>query len=130
MPLWPRWRVIYRVSQLRSVTDGQASSTFVPHSPQALGSNARICARVARSHPTDEQRKPKVGSVSDPWRAVDARQRSSPRAGSCALTANSVALVGPMREWLEKKYPPLRIRLPSECLAEMGQIAGLSSAED
>jgi hypothetical protein len=28
------------------VTDGQASSTFVPHSPQALGSNARICAAI------------------------------------------------------------------------------------
>ena len=33
-PLWPRWRARYRVSQLRSVADGQASPTFVPHSPQ------------------------------------------------------------------------------------------------
>src|SRR5207302_10993034 len=43
---WPRWRARYRVSQLRSVTDGQASSTFVPHSPQALGSNASICVAI------------------------------------------------------------------------------------
>jgi hypothetical protein len=34
---------------------------------------SRKRSRVARSHPTDEQREPKVGSVSDPWRAVDAR---------------------------------------------------------
>jgi hypothetical protein len=27
-----------------------------------------------RSHRTDEQGKPKVGSISDPWRAVDARR--------------------------------------------------------
>jgi len=36
----------YRVSQLRSVADGQAFSKFVPHAPQALGSNARICAAI------------------------------------------------------------------------------------
>ena len=46
IPLWPRWRARYRVSQLRSVADGQAFSKFVPHAPQALGSNARICAAI------------------------------------------------------------------------------------
>src|SRR5262245_50389004 len=29
-------------------------------------------SRIARSHPTNEQGKPQVGSISDPWRAVDA----------------------------------------------------------
>src|SRR5262252_8452616 len=33
---------------------------------------AKDRSRVARSHPTDEQGKPKVGSISDPWRAADA----------------------------------------------------------
>src|SRR6516165_6008761 len=33
---------------------------------------AKDRSRVARSHPTDEQGKPKMGSVSDPWRAADA----------------------------------------------------------
>jgi hypothetical protein len=36
------------------------------------GRAAKDRSRIARAHPTDEQRKPKVGSVSDPWRAVDA----------------------------------------------------------
>src|SRR5262249_23010022 len=34
---------------------------------------AKDRSRVARAHPTDEQGKPKVGSISDPRRAVDAR---------------------------------------------------------
>src|SRR4029450_6876866 len=42
MPLWPRWRARYRVSQLRGVTDGQASSTFVPHPPSAWQQCARL----------------------------------------------------------------------------------------
>ena len=29
-------------------------------------------SRVARSHPTNEQGKPKVRNISDPWRAADA----------------------------------------------------------
>jgi hypothetical protein len=45
------------------------------------GRNTSACApaiimrvdRIGVSHPTDEQRKHKVGSVSDPWRAIDAR---------------------------------------------------------
>jgi len=37
------------------------------------GRAAKDRSRVARSHPTNEQGKPKVGSISDPWRAVDAR---------------------------------------------------------
>src|SRR4029077_3196126 len=36
------------------------------------GRAAKDRSRVARSHPTNEQGKPKVGSISDPWRAVDA----------------------------------------------------------
>ena len=37
------------------------------------GRAAKDRSRVARSHPTDEQGKPKLGSISDSWRAVDAR---------------------------------------------------------
>src|SRR5262245_37866185 len=33
----------------------------------------KIDREIARSHPTNEQGKPKLGSISDPWRAVDAR---------------------------------------------------------
>jgi hypothetical protein len=35
------------------------------------------------------------------------------------LTRDYKTIIGPMREWLEQKYPPLRIRRPSELLAEM-----------
>jgi hypothetical protein len=38
----------------------------------ATGRAAKDRLRVARSHPTDQQEKPKVGSISDPWRAADA----------------------------------------------------------
>jgi hypothetical protein len=38
----------------------------------AAGRAAKDWSRVARSHPTDEQGKPKMGSISDPWRAADA----------------------------------------------------------
>src|SRR5215471_15229515 len=40
---------------------------------QKRAGRPKIARRVARSYPTDEQGKPKVGSISDPWRAVDAR---------------------------------------------------------
>src|SRR5262245_61323411 len=36
------------------------------------GRAAKDRSRVARPHPPDEQRESKVGSVSDPWRAVNA----------------------------------------------------------
>ena len=36
------------------------------------GRAAKNRSRVARSHPTNEQGKPKVGSISDPWRTVNA----------------------------------------------------------
>ena len=37
------------------------------------GRTAKDRSRVARSDPRNEQGKPKLGSISDPWRAVDAR---------------------------------------------------------
>src|SRR5262245_54185646 len=39
----------------------------------AAGRTTKDRSRVARSHPTNEEGKSKVGSISDPWRAVDAR---------------------------------------------------------
>jgi hypothetical protein len=35
------------------------------------------------------------------------------------LTRDHKTIISPMREWLEKKYPPLKIRRPSEILAEI-----------
>jgi hypothetical protein len=35
------------------------------------------------------------------------------------LTRDYKTIIGPMREWLEEKYPPLKIRRPSEILAEI-----------
>jgi hypothetical protein len=35
------------------------------------------------------------------------------------LTRDYKTIIGPMREWLEEKYPSLRIRLPSELVAEL-----------
>src|SRR5260370_34459334 len=35
-------------------------------------------SRPARSHPTDQQGKPAVGRVPDPWRALDAGVRGRP----------------------------------------------------
>ena len=37
------------------------------------------------------------------------------------LTRDYKTIIGPRREWLEHKYPPIGIRLPSELLAEMEQ---------
>lgn len=35
------------------------------------------------------------------------------------LTRDYKTIIGPMRKWLEEKYPSLRIRLPSELVAEL-----------
>src|SRR5262249_6495097 len=62
----------------RSTGDYPSMASCGLHSILALeiaeeGRAAKDRSRVARSHPTNEQGKPKVGSISDPWRAADAR---------------------------------------------------------
>src|SRR5215831_7498081 len=56
------------------------------------GRAAKDRSRIARSHPKDEQGKPKVGSVSDPWRAVDAGRCGRPVDGVEIHGAGSAAL--------------------------------------
>src|SRR5260221_5704555 len=46
----------------------------------------------ARSHPTDQQGKPAVGRVPDPWRALDAGVRGCPVDGVEVHGAGSVAV--------------------------------------
>src|SRR5215831_7345047 len=58
------------------------------------GRTAKDRSRVARSYPTDEQGKPKVGSISDPWRAVDARLCGRPVDGLEIHGAGWVAVAG------------------------------------
>jgi hypothetical protein len=43
------------------------------------------------------------------------------------LTRDHKTIIGPMRDWLEVRYPRLRIRLPSELLAEMERTARTTS---
>src|SRR5260221_13292480 len=57
----------------------------------------------ARSHPTDQQGKPAVGRVPDPWRALDAGVRGCPVDGVEVHGAGSVAVAR-----LEDILPELR----------------------
>jgi hypothetical protein len=72
--LWPS---LLSAAQVVQTGDHPSLASCGLHGVLALeiaeaGRAAKDRSRIARSHPTDEQGKPKVGSISDPWRAVDA----------------------------------------------------------
>src|SRR5260370_39621864 len=60
-----------------SVASRGLQSVLAPEIPKA-GRAAEDRSWPARSHPTDQQGKPAVGRVPDPWRALDAGVRDCP----------------------------------------------------
>src|SRR5262245_10804383 len=73
--LWPSLLGAAHVVQPETILRWHRAgfTTFWRWKSRRRGRAAKDRSRVARSYPTDEQRESKVGSVSDPWRAVDAR---------------------------------------------------------
>src|SRR5262245_19917780 len=76
--VWMTRRWPARCGAGRSTGDHPSLASCGFHGVLALeiaqaGRAAKDRSRVARSYPTHEQGKLKVGSISDPWRVVDAR---------------------------------------------------------
>src|SRR6266403_5039702 len=74
-----------------SVASRGLHSLLASEIPKA-GRAAEDRSWLARSHPTDQQGKPAVGRVPDPWRALDAGVRGCPVDGVEVHGAGSVAV--------------------------------------
>jgi len=70
-----------------------------------------------------QEMKRRVAGAADFQMRRDAEHLTQAVCNECDifLTRDYKTIIGPMREWLETKYPPLKVRLHSEALAEIDQ---------